>query len=263
METDAIVLDTVEHGESDLIVTLFSQNTGRLAAIAKGAKRSKKRFVNKLEIFTYLQVHYQQKNEQALAFLREAEIHTSFLNIRHHLDLYTIASIIQEFLLLAIKDGQRDSNIFRLSLWALHRLDTMENPRQVLVLFLIHFFNYIGYRPDFGACAGCHEAVHGRGRYRFNSASGQLLCGVCSTQKKSGRPLSYGTIKIIQNSQNQPLDRLHRLKFSGAILSESLQLLHNFSRQIFQRDIISWQALERQRTSFRSYSAFNQVSSPR
>lgn len=256
MEADAIVLDTTDHGESDLIVTLFSADRGRLSAIAKGAKRSKRRFVNKLEIFTYLQVHYQQKNEGTLAFLREAEIHTSFLNIRLHLDLYIIASIIREFLLLAIKDGQPEINIFRLSLWAFHQLDNKENPRQVLVLFLIHFFNYIGYRPDFATCAGCHKEVHGGSRYRFNSASGQLLCASCSPQNRSSRPLSYGTIKIIQNSQDQPLDRLHRLKFSGAILLESLQLLHNFSRQIFQRDIISWQALEQQSTMFKSYSAF-------
>ena len=256
MEADVIVLDTVDHGESDLIVTLFSQETGKLAAIAKGAKRSKKRFVNKLEIFTYLQVHYQQKNEGALAFLREAEIHTSFLNIRHHSELYTTASIIQEFLLLAIKEGQPDSNIFRLSLWAFHRLDNGENPSQVLVLFLIHFFNYIGYRPDFTRCAGCHKEVHAGSRYQFNNASGQLFCRSCSPRTRSGRTLSHGTIRIIQNSQDQPLERLHRLKFSGPILSESLQLLHNFSRQIFQRDIVSWQALEQQSKLFKSYSAF-------
>ena len=69
MESGAIVLDTTDHGESDLIVTLFCQESGRVTAIAKGAKRSKKRFVNKLEFFTYLQVNYQQKNEQVLAFL--------------------------------------------------------------------------------------------------------------------------------------------------------------------------------------------------
>ncbi|PHR27692.1 MAG: DNA repair protein RecO [Desulfotalea sp.] len=254
MESDAIVLNTTDHGESDLIVTLFCHNAGRLSAIAKGAKKSKKRFVNKLEFFTYLQVTYQQKNDRALAFLSEAEIYTSFPNIRYHLDLYGIASIIREFLLLGIKEGEADLNIFRLSLWAFHRLDSKKNPRQVLVLFLIHFFNYIGYRPDFHTCASCNRKVHPRDRYRFISASGQLLCSGCNQHSRPGRPLSYGTIKMIQNCQNQPLERLHRLKFSGAILSESLQLLHNFGRQIFQREIISWQILEQQNLGFDTYS---------
>ena len=250
MESDAIVLDTTDHGESDLIVTLFSHDSGRLSAIAKGAKKSKKRFVNKLEIFTYLQIHYQQKNERALAFLSEAEIHTAFPNIRFNLNLYGVASIIREFLLLGVKDGEPDANIFRLSLWAFHRLDSKADERQVLVLFLIHFFNYIGYRPDFGTCVSCNQKISPSNSYRFNSASGQLLCSNCNKHGKTGRPLSYGTIKIIQNSQDQPLERLHRLKFSGSILSESLQLLHNFGRQIFQREIISWQILEQQSKIF-------------
>lgn len=250
MESDAIVLDTTDHGESDLIVTLFSYDSGRLSAIAKGAKRSKKRFVNKLEIFTYLQIHYQQKNERSLAFLSEAEIHTAFPNIRFHLNLYGVASIIREFLLLGIKDGEPDANIFRLSLWAFHRLDSKADERQVLVLFLIHFFNYIGYRPDFGTCVSCNQEVTPSNSYRFNSASGQLLCSNCNKHGKTGRPLSFGTIKIIQNSQDQPLERLHRLKFSGPILTESLQLLHNFGRQIFQREITSWQILDQQSKTF-------------
>ncbi|MFT5697610.1 MAG: DNA repair protein RecO (recombination protein O) [Desulforhopalus sp.] len=257
MQSDAIVLDTTDHGESDLIVTLFSHDSGRLSAIAKGAKKSKKRFVNKLEIFTYLQIHYQQKNERTLAFLSEAELHNCFPNIRHHLDLYGIASIIREFLLLGIKDGEPDSNIFRLSLWAFQRLDSKESPQQTLVLFLIHFFNYIGYRPDFWTCANCREDVQPDKTYRFNSASGQLICSNCDQHGKTGRPLSYGTIRIIQNSQDQPLERLHRLKFSGAILSESLHLLHNFGRQIFQREIVSWQILNQQKKVYGTYSPFH------
>lgn len=243
MESDAIVLDTTDHGESDLIVTLFSHDSGRLSAIAKGAKKSKRRFVNKLEIFTYLQIQYQQKNERALAFLNEAEIHTSFPNIRFHLNLYGVASIIREFLLLGVKDGEPDINIFRLSLWAFQRLDNRADEQQVLVLFLIHFFDYIGYRPDFETCVSCNNRVTPSNTYRFNSTSGQLLCSNCNKHSRSGRPLSYGTIKMIQNSQDQPLERLHRLKFSGPILSESLQLLHNFGRQIFQREITSWQII--------------------
>ncbi|BHH82143.1 DNA repair protein RecO [Desulforhopalus sp. 52FAK] len=246
MEADAIVLDTTDHGESDIILTLFTQDSGRLSAIAKGAKKSKKRFVNKLEIFTYLQIHYQQKNERALAFLSEAEIHTSFPNIRHQLEPYIIASIIREFLLIGVKEGEPDSNIFRLSLWAFQQLDNQKQSSQVLVVFLIHFYDYIGYRPDFYNCSNCHSTVHPSHSYRFNSGSGQLLCSNCTEYNRAGRPLSYGTIKMIQNCQVQPIERLHRLKFTGAILSESLQLLHNFGRQIFQREITSWQILEQQ-----------------
>ena len=47
----AIVLRVNDLGESDKIVTFYSKQEGKLAGIAKGAKKSKKRFSNKLEIF--------------------------------------------------------------------------------------------------------------------------------------------------------------------------------------------------------------------
>ena len=113
METEALVLDCIDHGESDLIVTFFSLDAGRLSAIAKGAKKSKKRFVNKLELFTFLHINYRQKGS-GLAFLSEAELHTSFLNIRQNAALYTVASIIRESVLIGVKDGEPDKKTFRL-----------------------------------------------------------------------------------------------------------------------------------------------------
>ena len=47
----AVVLRVSDLGESDKIVTLYGEQVGKVAGIAKGAKKSKKRFNNKLEIF--------------------------------------------------------------------------------------------------------------------------------------------------------------------------------------------------------------------
>jgi len=48
-KTTGFVLRTLSYGESDLIVTFYSHNFGKLKGIAKGAKRSKKRFANVFE----------------------------------------------------------------------------------------------------------------------------------------------------------------------------------------------------------------------
>ena len=41
-----------------------------------------------------------------LAFLVDAELHTSFLRIRQNLELYCIASVIREFLLLGMRENE-------------------------------------------------------------------------------------------------------------------------------------------------------------
>ena len=45
----AIIMRINEYGESDLLVSFFTPDRGRLEGIAKGARRSFKRFVNCLD----------------------------------------------------------------------------------------------------------------------------------------------------------------------------------------------------------------------
>lgn len=246
METEAIVVGCRDQGESDVIVTLFSLEAGKVTAIAKGAKKSLRRFVNKLELFTFLHVVWTRKAGRSLAFLAAADLHTSFINIRGNLELYAIASVIRECLLLGVKDEEPDQRIFRLCLWALHNLDLGRHPRATLALFLIRFYEYIGYRPDLESCGRCANQLLPQARYAFDASSGRIVCEGCGRGKR-GMSLSQGTIKILGSAQHQPLERLHRLKITGTLLQEALAMLHAYGGQLFQRDIVSWTTMERYR----------------
>ncbi len=55
--------------------------------------------------------------------------------------------------------------------------------------------------------------------------------------------LSQGTIRTLTGALSRPLDRLKRLILSPNSQQESLDFLHCYGRQIFQRDIVSWSSL--------------------
>ena len=240
METEAIVLDCYDYGESDIIITFFSQEKGKITAIAKGAKKSQQRFVNKLELFSFLHIICSTKAGQNLAFLSEADLHTSFINIRYNLGLYTVASVIREFLLTGIKEDEPDEQIFGLSLWALHHINLLQQPDTILTLFLIRFFEYLGYRPNLETCCKCDQQISIDKKYNFSPSEGRLICSGCNDNSGRGIALSHGTIKILRSAQDLPLERLHRLKISGIMLREALELLHYYGRHLLQREIISW-----------------------
>jgi DNA repair protein RecO (recombination protein O) len=244
METEAIVVDCYDHGESDVIVTLYSLDEGKITAIAKGAKKSIRRFVNKLELFSFLHVVCTRKTGRNLAFLAEADLHAGFINIRNNLELYAIASVIREFLLIGVRDDEPDERIFRLCLWALHSLDHLQQPKATLTLFLIRFFDYVGYRPDLQTCGTCASQVTTQKRYAFDATGGRVICSECNGGLRRGMTLSQGTIKILRSAQDLPLERLHRLKISGTLLQEALAILHTYGRHLFQRDIVSWKIMQ-------------------
>jgi DNA repair protein RecO (recombination protein O) len=243
-ETPAIVLDCRDHGESDKIVTFLCPAAGRFAGIAKGAKRSKRRFVNKLELFSLLHLTCSFPRHGGLAFIAAAELESGFLNLRKNIELYNAASVIRECILAGTSEKEPSEKIFEILLWALQSLDDMHPGHTVVILFLLRFFEYIGYRPDLLRCHHCGRAPAMEQTSEFNYMTGCLICRACSNHSiQTTVPLSPGTIRILANAQNQPLERLHRLQFSPWAQKESLNMLHHFGRQLLQREIHSWNAL--------------------
>ncbi|AGF77019.1 DNA replication and repair protein RecO [Desulfocapsa sulfexigens DSM 10523] len=244
-ESAAIVLDCRDHGESDLIVTFFCQHHGRVTGIAKGAKRSKKRFVNKLELFSSLRILHTTPQNNRLAFIAGAELLDGFINLREDISCYATASIIREITLLATKEVEGDEELYPLLMWVFSSLNNERPPIPALVFFLIRFFSIIGYSPQLKSCLGCGKQLQSDETYQFHIASGGICCSKCNSSEHSSRhTLSQGTLRSLTTALNQPLGRLHRLQLSGNSQQEALSFLHSYGRQLFQREIISWAFLE-------------------
>lgn len=244
-ESAAIILDSRDHGESDRIITFFTQDRGRLTGIAKGANRSKKRFVNKLELFSLITITYNKGRGSNLAFIAEAELHTSFINLRTDVNLYTCASIIQETILMATVEHQGEREIYHLLLWALKSLDEGKPPLGIVTIYLLRLYDLLGYRPDLSCCCMCNMAISPTREYGFHYMTGGLICNNCSDRGNSTTILSLGTIKLLQAIVSLPLEKMHRLQFSRYGMIQSLTMLHRFGRHLFQREINSWKAVKK------------------
>ncbi len=241
IETAAIVLDCRDHGESDKIITFFCEKLGRITGIAKGAKRSKKRFVNKLEIFSSLRITHTLPQNGRLAFIAEADLLDGFLTLRTDFSCYTTASVMQEIILLATKDMEGDDELYPLLLWAFHNLENQHPPVSVLIFFLIRFYAIIGYCPSLASCHGCGKKLIENESYSFHPQNGSIHCTRCNREQKSTRiQLSCGTLRSLDMALKQPIERLQRLQFTEQSRQEALSFLHLYGRQLFQREIISW-----------------------
>lgn len=237
----AIVIDSRDHGESDKIITLFCKDIGKLTAIAKGAHRSKKRFVNKLELFSFLQITYSRSSPTSLALINDADLLNSFMSIRSSFECYRSANVIREFSLLATNEQLPDNDLFQLILWALNELDEGSDCRSTVAIFTTKLFDAIGYRPDFTSCQSCGLMYQSRLPAVFSNQAGGLICSRCMAGGRySGRRLSPGTIRVINEIQCQSCQRLKRLRLSGNMLNELLDNMYRYARHLFQREIFSW-----------------------
>ncbi len=241
--TAAVVLKVSDYGESDKIVTFYTQSFGKLACIAKGAKRSKKRFVNKLELFSLLQIIFDNKGS-SLARIDEAELIRIYPLLREDYTRYAAATLICEILLNWTKEYDEDERLFTLLLWTLNALNSSTETIRTLILFHIKLFDILGYRPDLSVCSICGMPPAGREKIRFSISGSCIICSKCSKHKGSAEiPVSLSTLKLMQKTQDLPLTKLSRLCFSQTSSKEATNIVRQYSSYLLQRDIQSWNFL--------------------
>lgn len=242
-EAQAIVLDGFNHGESDKIVTFFTSEHGRFTGIAKGANRSKKRFLNKLELFTRLTITYKENRNSTLILILDGDLHDSYFDIRTDIQKYSAATFIREIVLLTTLERERDDEIFLLLRWALYTLSHTKDHLKTTTLFLLKMYDRLGYRPDFSMCKFCNQPFSLKTTYSFHALSGGLVCSKCKRETENTIDLPAGTIRLLDTALRTPLEKLHRLRFSDHSLRQSLHILHNYGKLLLQRDIQSWKSI--------------------
>ena len=240
----ANVLKVIPHGESDRIITLYSPDLGKITAIAKGALRSKRRFVNKLEPFSLLRITYRPPGQGSLYFLSEASLLNAYLSLRSVYPCYVAAVLVNELVDLFSSDHDPDPSLFTLLNQALEALDRGSTPAVVLTVFLLRLLGICGYQPQLGRCSVCSTAVRQSRSQAFTlyPGNGTLICNSCRpADGPSQLNMTKQTVLVLQAVQQPDPDGRHKVTLTDTVTGEALATLHRYSRHLLQRDIHSWQ----------------------
>ncbi|MBU0481619.1 MAG: DNA repair protein RecO [Proteobacteria bacterium] len=244
----AFVIEVRDYGEADKIVTFFSDSRGRFSGIAKGAKKSFKRFLNKLELFTLLDVLFTDSRSSTLVMIDQAELIDPFPALRENYHLYTTAALVAELTLHWTRENDPDPDLFRLLTWTFLKLAKKSTaPATIAILFQLRLFSLSGFHPDFHACGRCGRLSPALTPFRFSSSYNGLICGDCSRGGIAVGPadlvVSISTIRLLQKAQELDNEKLGRLRFSNASIEESVRILRSYGSHILQRDILAWDFL--------------------
>jgi DNA repair protein RecO (recombination protein O) len=242
-QTPAVILRTTPFGESDQIVTLYTLEFGKIRGIAKGAKRSRKRFGARLEIGSYVQVAFFQKETSDLVRLSHCDLVRPFEGLREDIHKLAWASYFIELVNEMTAERVQDKPLFRLLIAFLHFIDRGILKEEVQRVFEIRFLSHLGYRPQLDLCTRCRKMLSG-GEFFFSPREGGVLCPACAGHLPGLVPVSLGTIKTLLLAQTLPLDKVGRISFSSQSLKESQALLSLFLHYYLGKELKSKKFLE-------------------
>jgi DNA repair protein RecO (recombination protein O) len=189
--SQAIVVRKVAYGEADLVLTLLCRDLGKLSALARGARRSQRRFGAALELFTVSTVQLRAHRGE-LWTLSSAETVTSFAHLARDVGTLAHASYGTELVRELSAAEQPDAAVFDLLVDLFAALSRRGARADVLRAFELALLDATGLAPALETCAACGgDGALDRGAL-LDPARGGVVCASCAPASRTAgvRPLS-------------------------------------------------------------------------
>ena len=233
IRSEAILLRSVDFGESDRIVHLLCPRAGRVTAIAKGARRSVKRFAGTLDLCNLLRVQIEQRRSQSMPRLDQAVLIHAYLGLRERPARFALACFLIEIIDRMAPEGgpaQDLERMFTFTRSALRVIECEAPTARLRVLLELRALAALGLRPELRVCVHCGSEPSAGDSVGFRVADGGALCGACSLRAEGTIPVNLGTLRTLDRALELPLDGLGRLSLAGDALAEAQQLISRFQR---------------------------------
>lgn len=236
--TLALVAKSMDFGESDKIITFFTSEFGKLPAIAKGAKKSKKRFFGSLELFSLVDLLFSGKEESNLVMVNQIDLRHPYRKIREDLKNFAYASFFLELILEFTAERQKVSPVFHLLVNLLDYLEKKDFDEKDFIIFQLKFLSPLGYEPNFQFCSGCKRKLIEERSY-FSPPDGSSVCLRCISRHPFILPLSVEALKVLQKSKEIPLEETGSLFLSSKGIIECKEIISYFIQYLLNKRLKS------------------------
>jgi DNA repair protein RecO (recombination protein O) len=233
IRTEALILRSVDFGESDRILHLLVPEMGRLPVIAKGARRSVRRFSGTLDLFNHVKIQVDIRRPNSLARLDQASLIDPFIAMRSETARFALGCYLLElFDRLAPERGVRSDmrKLFSFALGALRMVAERAPDLRLRTLIELRALDALGLRPEFSRCVRCGSTPAGRSPIGFHVAEGGVVCDPCCAKLDGISRVHPGTLRALEQGLRLDFERLDRLAMDGALLAEAHRLLTRFQR---------------------------------
>jgi len=229
--SQAIIMRVKEFGETDLLVTFFTPDNGQLKGVAKGARKSRRRFVNCLETFSLVDLEYALKKEGELCFLYSGRLINGFPGLRSDFASLSKASYMIELSETLFPLGVSDPGIFELLVRSFDSLARGEAVDLIPLLFEARAMALGGYRINLERCCACRRAYKGEGWAAFKPDRGGIACLRCEQESAVTPPLRPESVWMLEQMQAGAFSEALALNPDNETLKELkrvLRLHHEF-----------------------------------
>ena len=179
IESEALVVRTVELGEADVIATLVTQQAGKLSAIVRGARKGSRRVGGALEPVHTIAVLLEDRGAE-LVTLKESRIVRTRAGVVGSLDALEAAGVALRWARHLFPPRTPEPEGWRILIELLDVLDAGEaSPRAELARAGLGLLGAVGYALELARCVLCGRDCPESKAACIDPARGGLICRSC------------------------------------------------------------------------------------
>jgi DNA repair protein RecO (recombination protein O) len=204
LKSRAIVLSRENFGEADRYIQFFSRDWGMITALAKSARKSKRRYVGGMDLFCHNEIVL-RGDPRGTPYLVELTVLNAFTGLRDDLDRAMTAGKVVQWVRRLSNTAVAMPSVYSLLGQTLALMEKTEPARLPLLrlIFQIKLLDLIGIKPRMDACARCSEPVGTSGVFDFDA--GGLLCTACVGERSIANAMMLGETEAALLAQGDRL----------------------------------------------------------
>lgn len=232
-QTKGIVLKSIKLNESDKIITLFSQDYGKIKAIAKGIRKTKSRFGSSLENLTLVKILAYKGN--TLNIINQTEIMNTFFFHCKDLTRYGLATFCAEMVDKVSVEEDPNEMIYELLKKVLTLLKNEENPILLVESFKWKLFHALGYQPILNRCVQCGKKMDELQKYIFDIKMGGMVCLECREKNSLYQiQISSYFLRLLRRIISANLESIHNKQVIESALKELVLITDKYMSYHFE-----------------------------
>jgi DNA repair protein RecO (recombination protein O) len=176
-KTEAVVLRSIRYGEADRVLHLYTEDRGRVGAVAKGVRRVKSRLGGRLEPLSRVRLVLHEGRGE-LCTVSQADTVHAYAALRERRPSLERASQACEAVLRLLDSNEPNRPAYNLLCNELSLLDSRPElaTRTQALSFRLKLLLAAGFAPELASCAACGE-IEDLGA--FSPSAGGVVCAGC------------------------------------------------------------------------------------
>lgn len=176
-----IVLRVTDYNDPDALLTLLTEDTGKLTVKARGLRRKNSPLTAPCQLLAYGEFTlYEYRGQYTI---NEAQSLELFTPLRRDLTKLALGTYFAQAAEVLSQEDSPNGELLSLVLNCLFALTKLKLPeKQIKAVFELRAACLSGYTPDLFGCHICGSQEP----QRFDLSAGQLECGTCRSRESNG-----------------------------------------------------------------------------